>query len=63
MKDFLENEICVGDRIVYCKYNKTNASLYKGTVEGITEKMVKIVYDNYGMRLSTVSPDKIVVIK
>lgn len=60
MQDFLGNELNIGDRIVYCKYNKTNASLYKGVVEGITNKKVKIAFDDYGMRLATVSPEHLV---
>jgi len=60
MKDFLENELNIGDRVVYCKYNKTNASLLKGIVEGITTAKVRIAYDEYGMRLATVSPEKLI---
>ena len=41
MRDFLGNEIKVGDEAVYIDHFKTSSSLKMGKVIGFTEKRVK----------------------
>ena len=43
MKDFLGNELQVGDAVVYCRHAKTNAHLLVGKVAKIHEKKVTIL--------------------
>ena len=64
MKDFLKNELQIGDHIVYCRYNRTSAGLIKGRVIDIFDKMLKIivVYDNGGVKYINVYPNKVVKI-
>lgn len=40
MKDFLGNEIHIGDVVVALRYQRTSAELYKAVVLKITQKMV-----------------------
>ena len=47
-KDFLNNDIFVGDEVVFMELNYRN--LMKGTVKRITPKMVVIEYNNYDNR-------------
>lgn len=42
MKDFLDNELNVGDRVVGLRQATTKAFLFEGKVIKITEKMVRI---------------------
>lgn len=42
MKDFLDKEIHVGDKIVYCRSRSGGFDMIKTDVLGFTEKMVKI---------------------
>ena len=60
MKDYLENEINVGDEVAYIQHYKTSSCFYKSTVLGFTKKMV-ILGDKYGSFKK--SPDKIICIK
>lgn len=70
MKDFLNQEINIGDRVVTIDYIKTSSWFVKAKVVGFTEQMVKIEkegeegygpYPNAPYFLKM--PDKIVVIK
>jgi hypothetical protein len=42
VKDFLEQEIRIGDNVVYLQHYKTSSSLNKSVVVGIADKMVKL---------------------
>lgn len=42
MKDFLNNELNIGDEVVYLYYARTSAELKIGKIIKITDKMVKI---------------------
>jgi hypothetical protein len=60
LKDFLENEITVGDTIVYAPFGAN--ILRKGTVQKITKCFVFVGKSLEGY-LTSVSPAKVVVIK
>lgn len=47
MKDFLGNELAVGDQVVYLTHTRTSSSLNKGVIKKITPKMVSIEGDSY----------------
>lgn len=42
MTDFLDKEIQVGDKIVYCRSRKNGFDMIKTEVVGFTERMIKI---------------------
>ncbi len=50
-KDFLNNQLEIGDEVVYVKYNGTSAELMKGKVVGLTEKMVRVESEGRSPRL------------
>lgn len=60
MKDFLENEINIGDEVAYIQHYKSSSCFYKSTVLGFTNKMV-ILGNKYSSFKK--SPDKIICIK
>jgi hypothetical protein len=67
MKDFLDNEIKLGDRIVFAKDHGRNAgaSLSHGQVADFTAKMVRIEYtdDNWSTpRKILKDPSKVIVL-
>ena len=55
MKDYLMNELKVGDRVVYTRLINNSAYLSFGRVNGFTNKKVRI-------GATTVNPDKIIKI-
>jgi len=65
MKDFLGNELNVGDKIVACVTHGRNAgaTLVKGEVTGFTEKFVKTripTYNGYNPdEVTRISPEKV----
>ena len=61
MKDYLENEINIGDEVAYIQHYKTSSCFYKATVFGFTNKMV-ILANEYGHQFKK-SPDKIICVK
>ena len=63
MKDFLGNEIHIGDTIVFTDNRKTSHGLAKGVVTGFTSDMVKIEWDYYWRENTKRLPEKVVVIK
>ena len=42
MKDFVGNELQIGDKVVYCRSRKNGMDMIKTVVVGFTEKMVKV---------------------
>lgn len=42
MKDYLDNDLHIGDKIVYCRATGSGFDLIKTEVMGFSEKMVKI---------------------
>lgn len=42
MKDFVGNELQIGDKVVYCRSRKSGMDMIKTVVVGFTEKMVKV---------------------
>lgn len=42
MKDFVGNELQIGDKVVYCRRRKSGMDMIKTVVLGFTEKMVKV---------------------
>jgi len=65
MRDFLNNEIQVGDRVVYCQYMKTSAKLIEANVVKLLPQKVRIQVNGvrYNQGIMDVYPDKLVVIK
>ena len=61
MKDFLGNDLQVGDNVVALKYVNTSARLLKGVVLSITNKFVKVSHD-YDTNVGYFSPEKVVKI-
>ena len=59
MIDFLENELSIGDDVVFLNHSKTSSSLANGIVIALTERMVRVENDK-GIYLR--SPDKVVKI-
>lgn len=62
MKDFLGNEIHIGDMVVALRYQRTSAELYKAEVLKITPKMVQVQTNYKFDPIRYVYPKKIVVI-
>lgn len=60
MKDFLGNEIVLGDNVVYLFYGKTSSDFRKGKVVKITEKMVLIETKLWYQKTTYKQPDKII---
>lgn len=65
MKDFLKQELSVGDRIIACVTHGRNAgaTLVKGVVVGFTEKFVKAELPSYNdsvTELRKICPSKVV---
>ena len=50
MKDYLGNELQVGDKVVYLQFNRTSAQFHEGTVESFTPQKV-YVRGPWGRRL------------
>ncbi len=42
MKDFLGNELSIGDRVVAVSHRRTSSTLYEGTITKLTPKMVEV---------------------
>ena len=42
MKDFLGNELLVGDKVVYLQFNRTSAEFREGTVDSFTKQKVYV---------------------
>lgn len=60
MKDFLDNELNIGDEVVYLYYAKTSAELKSGEIINITDKMVKIETSKKYNGATYKQPDKII---
>lgn len=63
MKDFLGNEIHIGDTVVFTRNCKTAHYLAKGEVAGFTSDMVRIKWNCCGEEYTKRLPNKVVVIK
>lgn len=48
MKDFLGQELRVGDEVVFLQHYKTSSSLYKGKIERMTNCFVHITDSHVG---------------
>lgn len=42
MKDFLGQELSIGDKVVALTHQRTSSTLYLGVIEKLTDKMVVI---------------------
>ena len=42
MRDFVGNELAIGDEIIYCRSRKNGMDMIKTKVVGFTDKMVKV---------------------
>ncbi len=42
MRDFIGNELAIGDDIIYCRSRKNGMDMIKTKVVGFTDKMVKV---------------------
>lgn len=67
MKDFLDQELTIGDTIVACVAHGKNsgASLVKGKVTGFTKQMVRAIIPGYASWMKAeerlISPDKVIL--
>lgn len=57
MRDFVGNDLKIGDKVVYVSHCRTSSSLVMGTVEGFTPKKI-YVHGMYGLILK--EPTKVV---
>lgn len=60
MKDFLDNELTVGDEVVYLYHVRTSSELKNGKIINITNKMVKIETNAEYNGVTYKQPDKII---
>jgi hypothetical protein len=63
MKDFLKNEIKVGDKVIYVKHCKMSTDIIPTIVLGFTPEMVRIAYKHFWRDTpSVVSPTSLIVV-
>ena len=60
MKDFLDNEVTIGDEVVYLYHVRRSSELKKGKIINITNKMVKIETSVEYNGVTYKQPDKII---
>ena len=65
MRDFVGNELAIGDEVVYCRSRKNGMDMIKAKVIGFTDKMVKIDHRNSwtGKDYSIAAPGNCVIYK